>query len=106
MRASKRFVYVLKSATDPARYYTGLTSNVRARVAAHNDGHCAHTATGRPWRAIVVIAFAAEDRAIQFEQYLKSGSGVASKSLIHEPERAGISSEVPLREHRGTDTGA
>jgi hypothetical protein len=31
----KRFVYVLRSEFDPNRYYTGLTSNVAARLEAH-----------------------------------------------------------------------
>jgi len=77
MAGAKRFVYVLNSMADPTKYYTGLTSNVRARLADHNQGRCAHTATGRPWRAIVVVAFADEKRATAFERYLKSGSGCA-----------------------------
>jgi len=77
MPRAKRFVYLLNSVSDSSQYYTGLTSNVRVRLAAHNDGRCPHTATGRPWRVIVVVAFANEARAIQFERYLKSGSGCA-----------------------------
>jgi hypothetical protein len=30
-----------------------------------------------PWRVIVVVAFAGEKRALEFERYLKSGSGCA-----------------------------
>ena len=77
MPRSRRFVYILNSTSDPSRYYTGLTSNVRDRIAAHNDGRCSHTARARPWRVVVVLAFAEEERAIQFERYLKSGSGCA-----------------------------
>ena len=73
----KRFVYLLKSDRVCSRYYTGLTSNVRARLAEHNAGRCRHTANGRPWTMIVVVAFADERRAIDFEKYLKSGSGCA-----------------------------
>jgi len=77
MPKPKRFVYVLQSTTHPMQYYTGLTSNVRERLSAHNAGYCAHTSTGRPWKAIVVVAFARADWAIRFERYLKSGSGCA-----------------------------
>jgi len=42
----KRFVYVLRSGSTPTRYYTGLTSDVAARLAAHNAGHSTHTAAG------------------------------------------------------------
>ena len=55
----------------------GLTSNIRLRLADHDSGRCRHTATGRPWKVIVVVAFANERRAIEFEKYLKSGSGCA-----------------------------
>lgn len=77
MPLPKQFVYVLKTETTPARYYTGLTSDVAARLAAHNAGHCTHTARGRPWKIDVVVQFADQERAIAFEKYLKSGSGVA-----------------------------
>jgi hypothetical protein len=68
---------VHRSRSVPARYYTGLTSHVAARLAAHNAGRCTHTSSARPWELVVVIEFADETRAIAFEKYLKSGSGVA-----------------------------
>lgn len=74
---SKRFVYVLKNAEVPPRYYTGVTSHVATRHADHNAGRCTHTAKHRPWSLDVVIEFADERRAIALERYLKSGSGVA-----------------------------
>jgi predicted GIY-YIG superfamily endonuclease len=74
---AKTFVYVLRSLSDRDRYYTGVTSNVRLRLAAHNAGECLHTARQRPWDVDVIIEFADERRAINFERYLKSGSGVA-----------------------------
>ncbi len=77
MSSPKCIVYVLKSEAGPLRYYTGLTSNLAARLDAHNAGKCPHTASGRPWRIDVSIEFADEGRAIAFEQYLKSGSGCA-----------------------------
>jgi putative endonuclease len=73
----RRFVYILKNDAQPPRYYTGMTSDIRARLLAHNDGHCAHTVSGRPWHIDVVVEFADERRAIVFERYLKSGSGWA-----------------------------
>jgi putative endonuclease len=68
----KRFVYILRNQTTLTRYYTGLTSNVGARLAAHNAGRCPHTARGRPWAIDVVIEFSNETRAIAFERYMKS----------------------------------
>jgi predicted GIY-YIG superfamily endonuclease len=73
----RRFVYIIQSETSPAHFYTGLTGDVRRRLDAHNNGRSPHTARNRPWRLIVVVEFAREDRAIAFEKYLKSGSGAA-----------------------------
>ena len=74
---SKRFVYVLKNGAVPPRYYTGLTSDVPTRCREHNAGNCIHTAKYEPWSVDVVIEFVDERRALAFERYLKSGSGVA-----------------------------
>ena len=73
----KRFVYVLKNGEVPPRHYTGITSDVARRLSEHNAGNSAHTIKYRPWFLDVVIEFADERRAIAFERYLKSGSGVA-----------------------------
>jgi putative endonuclease len=73
----KRCVYVIRSLSHESRYYTGVTSNVRARLGAHNAGECVHTTRDRPWELDVVIGFRDETRALAFERYLKSGSGCA-----------------------------
>ena len=73
--APKRFVYILQSLADPTRYYTGVTSDVCARLIAHNDGLSPHTAESRPWRSLVVIEFDEERPAPESERYLKTGSG-------------------------------
>ncbi len=77
MPEDKRFVYVLKSADAELHFYIGLTSDVPTRLAAHNAGRCPHTARRRPWQIHVVIECPDERRAIDFERYLKSGSGRA-----------------------------
>ena len=73
----QRVVYILKNNSKRPRYYTGRTSNLAARLEAHNAGLCHSTADFKPWRVDVVIKFADELRAIAFERYLKSGSGSA-----------------------------
>ena len=69
-------VYVLKNSDDPPRFYTGVTADLHARLEAHNAGRCTHTAVHRPWAVDVFVRFADETRALKFEKYLKSGSGV------------------------------
>jgi predicted GIY-YIG superfamily endonuclease len=73
----RRFVYILRSESAPARHYVGCTSNVDERLAWHNGGPCGYTRQHRPWRVVVACEFATEAEAIRFEKYLKSGSGRA-----------------------------
>ena len=76
MEAPKRIVYILKNADNPPRFYTGITADLGGRLEAHNAGRCSHTAKYRPWAVDVIVKFADEPRALKFEKYLKSGSGV------------------------------
>ena len=73
----RRVVYVLLSTVHPNRYYTGVTFDVPARLAAHNAGLSKHTANGKPWKLVTTIEFLDAERAQIFELYLKSGSGRA-----------------------------
>ena len=73
----QQYVYVLVSTVHEGRYYTGLTADVQARLAAHNAGLSKHTANSRPWRLVTMIEFSDAQRARTFELYLKSGSGRA-----------------------------
>jgi len=77
MNTPKHFVYVIRSVPQPTCYYAGLTSNVAARLTAHNEGHSQHTAALRPWQFVASVEFANEHSAAMFERYLKSGSGRA-----------------------------
>lgn len=70
-----RFVYVLQSMRNPDKHYVGRTSDVAQRLAAHNSGGSIHTALHRPWQLNVVIQFRTEELAINFEKFLKSGTG-------------------------------
>jgi putative endonuclease len=73
----KRFfyVYILVSETDASIHYTGITEDLKERLAMHNRGKCANTAADRPWRVETAIAFSSAAKAGAFEKYLKSSSG-------------------------------
>ena len=73
----RRFVYVLRSESDPARHYVGTASDVDERLAWHNGGPSGYTSNHRPWRIIVSMEFPDEQSAVRFEKYLKTGSGRA-----------------------------
>ena len=74
---NSRFVYILRSVADSSRYYVGLTSDVRQRLETHNSGGSIHTVANRPWQLVAAIEFSNVNSAVQFERYLKSGSGRA-----------------------------
>jgi len=70
-------VHVLISEIDPDRHYTGFTHNLDTRLVKHNSGSVKHTAKFRPWRLKTYVAFSDQQKALNFEKYLKSGSGRA-----------------------------
>lgn len=73
----RRFVYILRSESDPTRHYVGVTTNVDERLEWHNHGPTGQTTRNRPWKAVVAIEFSDEVTAVRFERYLKSASGRA-----------------------------
>lgn len=42
------YVYLLQSESHPAERYVGLTSDLKARLAKHNEGGVLHTSKYRP----------------------------------------------------------
>lgn len=71
------YVYLLRSERRKDQTYVGYTTDLRARLRAHNAGQSAHTAKYLPWRLITYLAFSSEAPARAFETYLKSHSGKA-----------------------------
>jgi putative endonuclease len=53
---SRRFVYILRSDSEPDRHYVGLTSDVADRLRGHNEGPCGVTVRYRPWSLVVALA--------------------------------------------------
>jgi predicted GIY-YIG superfamily endonuclease len=70
-------VYILQSLDDPDRYYTGLTDDLKMQISKHNDQEVPHTSKYAPWRLKTYTAFSNEKQAVDFEKYLKPGSGRA-----------------------------
>jgi predicted GIY-YIG superfamily endonuclease len=71
------YVYILVRQSHPDRHYTGCTTDLAERLAAHNAGRCPHTSKFVPWQIETAIAFRCREKAAAFEHYLKSGSGRA-----------------------------
>jgi putative endonuclease len=72
-----KYVYVLRSIVCPDRHYTGVTEDLRTRLAKHNAGEVPHTSKYKPWQLRTYVAFSDEKQAFAFERYLKSASGRA-----------------------------
>jgi putative endonuclease len=75
--STMKYVYLLKSLSDPEQHYVGSTSDLQARLQQHNQGRVYHTAKYLPWEIHVAVRFKDDHRAEEFERYLKSGSGHA-----------------------------
>lgn len=71
------YVYIMQSETNPERFYTGFTDNLKVRLKSHNQGKCVHTSKFVPWRIKTAIAFTDYQKALDFEKYLKTSSGRA-----------------------------
>ena len=69
------YVYILRCADKT--FYTGHTSNLDDRIRRHNKGENTFTKPRRPVVLVTYIAFSDKYKAINFEKYLKSGSGKA-----------------------------
>ena len=69
------YVYILVCEANSSIHYTGITRDLKERIAMHNRGKCRNTSAHRPWRIETAIAFSSEAKARAFEKYLKSGSG-------------------------------
>ena len=79
------YVYILRSISHPEQIYTGFTESIPGRLDHHKWGHSPHTKRYRPWKLETYFAFSDRQLALDFERYLKSGSGRAflHKRLIH-----------------------
>jgi len=71
------YVYLIRSLRDSTKTYVGYTSDLEQRLQKHNEGASVYTADFRPWKLVACISLDTEAKAIQFEKYLKSGSGYA-----------------------------
>ena len=72
-----KYVYLIQSIPYPKEKYIGITSDIKDRLKVHNEGGSPHTSKFKPWKVVVYMAFSREEKAREFEQYLKTGSGRA-----------------------------
>lgn len=76
------YVYILELADT--EYYIGYSSDLRRRISEHKRGIVFTTNKGKAGDLVFYAAFKTEQKARDFEKYLKSSSGFAfrNKRLI------------------------
>lgn len=76
------YVYILEDATD--KLYFGYSSDLRQRIEDHIRGKVTTTKIYNEPRLIWYCAFTNKKKALDFERYLKAGSGhaFAKKHLV------------------------
>jgi putative endonuclease len=69
------YVYLIKSLKNPYKTYIGYTVDIEQRMEKHNNGASIYTSDDRPWKLVTYICFDEQAKAVEFEKYLKVGSG-------------------------------
>jgi len=72
------YVYILMCINGT--YYVGHTSDIDRRLIEHNSGKVHYTKDKRPVKLVTHITFTNKYKAIEFEKYLKSGSGISFRN--------------------------
>ena len=70
------YIYILQSKKDGS-YYIGATSDLKERIKYHNSGYQKYTRSKKPYILKWFCVFPSKKKALGFEKYLKSGSGIA-----------------------------
>lgn len=76
LNKSMYYAYILYSSSTK-KLYTGYSPDIKNRLTQHNTGQNQSTKHGIPWKLVWYAGFESKKKAIDFEQYLKSGSGKA-----------------------------
>ena len=69
------YVYLLQSINFPERFQVGCTGDLKRRLKEHNDGKSIYTNKFKPWTLHGYVAFDSEEKAQNFENFLKTGNG-------------------------------
>ena len=69
------YVYILQSLSNPDSFYIGFTHDLKSRLQEPNSGKSLHTKKYMPWKLKNYFAFEEEQKAKNFETYLKTHSG-------------------------------
>ena len=94
------YVYRIQSENYPNRSYIGFSADLKRRLNTHNAGKNRYTAPFRPWTLVFYAAFTTEEKAREFESYLKTGSGAAFGNKRLWQVRSSFHSELRVAGHQ------
>jgi len=69
------YVYILQPIDKSDSFYIGFTTDLKRRLQEHNSGKSIHTNKFKPWCIKNYFAFDDEQKARDFESYLKTHAG-------------------------------
>lgn len=70
------YVYIIQSQKDKS-HYTGITRDLKQRINQHNWHNVKTTKSKAPYKLVWYCCFLNQEKAFNFEKYLKTGSGIA-----------------------------
>jgi putative endonuclease len=70
------YVYILFNSFTK-RYYVGCTPKLKERVKQHLKGNVKSTKSNLNYKLMLYCGFFNKEKAVEFERYLKTGSGIA-----------------------------
>ena len=71
------YVYLIRSISFSDQTYVGYTTDFDERLKTHNSDGSLHTKKYVPWKLVSYVAFDSKKKALDFERYIKVGSGYA-----------------------------
>ncbi|EKD62525.1 MAG: excinuclease ABC subunit C [uncultured bacterium] len=72
------YVYILQ--LKDSFYYVGYSNNLKQRISEHKRGIVKTTKNFLPLNMVFYSAFQSKKKALDFEKYLKEGSGFAFRN--------------------------
>ena len=70
-------VYILVSRKNLTKCYIGFTNSLEKRMNKYNTNQTYYAKRYAPWELRAYISFERKKKALNFEKYLKQGSGFA-----------------------------
>ena len=74
------YTYIIRSQKSTEQIYTWYTTDLIQRINDHNAWNSTYTKKFAPWTLEFYCAFIDKNKALEFEKYLKSGSGIAFRN--------------------------